>query len=389
MRVRFLFLIAALTACTPAPPAVDSPRFSLEGASSSTLRVVSVSGDDLSSGSGVAVAPNIVLTNRHVIANALRDGLNFQVYVFDNNTSFPRRANAIVAQDPRLDLAILYVRGITSAPVQFALAPPGQLEQVTALGFPAATDEVFDRIQENASATSGQVTAVNRGPVGDFGPIDLVLHTATVNPGNSGGPLFNTCGELAGINTLRGNPSDTSNVFVASSVSEVTPFLRSFGVAVQVAAAVCEAADVVEDCSFDRASVEVAVENGDLRELDEAIGAIPRSCLSLRSEAWSRRDALVTSMSDAFLPITGTWRLPNERCDSAIWLIQSGSSVVGYNGADSQVERFTMIGGGNVSTSTIHPASDTTYRYSLVEGRLKIENLKSNQAWELERCTGL
>jgi hypothetical protein len=381
-------LLMACSQATPPPPA--PPTFSLPEASASTLRVVSLSGrDDLSSGSGVAVARNIVLTNRHVIANALADGLNFQIFVFDNAAGFPRRVNAIIAQDPRLDLAVLYVRGMSSAPATFSLAPPTQLESVTALGFPAATDEVFDRLQESVSATSGQVTAVDRGPVGNFGPIDLLMHTATVNPGNSGGPLFNACGQVAGINTLRGNPTETSNVFVASSVSDIVPFLRSYGIEVSVADNVCASPGIQQAaCTFDRATLDAAIAGSDLQALDEAIRTIPTNCLEARTAGWQRRAELATALDDAFVQMAGTWRLPDADCRDAVWLFQSGLSMVGYNGAQTQIERFVSAGGGAVTTHTVHPEGDTTYRYSLNNRRLKIENLGSHQSWELERCTG-
>lgn len=388
LRVVLLSVFLGLLACAPSAPTVPHPTFALSDASASTLRVVSISGEDLSSGSGVAVAANMVLTNRHVIANALHDGLNFQIYVFDNTAGFPRRVNAIIAQDPRLDLAILYVRGITSTPATLALAPPNQLDAVTALGFPASTDEIFNRLQDSVSATSGQVTAMDQGPLGELGPVALVMHTATINPGNSGGPLFNACGQLSGINTLRGNPSETSNVYVASSVLEIMPFLISYGVAVTMAPAVCETAPATV-CTFDTTSLDATLAGSDLNEVDRAILSIPKNCPAELSAAWMRRAEIIGSLNVAFLQIAGTWRLPNDDCDDAIWLFQSGAALVGFNGTESQVENFTALASGSVSTRTIHPTGDGTYRYSLVEGRLKIENLGSNQAWELERCAGL
>jgi serine protease Do len=392
MRGLAFSLSLLLMACgqTTTAPREQSPTFSLPEASASTLRVVSLSGrDELSSGSGVAVAPNMVLTNRHVIANALEDGLNFQIFVFDNAAGFPRRVNAIIAHDPRLDLAVLYVRGITSAPVTFALAPPMQLESVTALGFPAATDEVFDRILESVSATSGQVTATDRGPVSEYGPIDLLMHTATVNPGNSGGPLFNACGQLAGINTLRGNPSETSNVFVSSSASEVVPFLRSYGVDVNVADSVCTIPGVQQAvCTFDRTALDAAITGTDLQVLDDAIRAVPSNCTEARSAGWQRRAELVATLDETFAQMAGTWRLPDAECREAIWLFQSGLSMVGYNGAQTQIERFVSASNGQVTTRTVHPDGDSSYRYSLNNRRLRIENLSSEQSWEFERCTG-
>ena len=206
-------LLLATVACGPTPvpgaggkpdaSSATAPRFELGTAGKSTVRIAAWTAGGVSSGSGVMVAPNFLLTNYHVVAGVERSDGGLPLFYWDNGAGFPRSVTAIIGADQRLDLALLYVVNSASTPVMFALAPPQQLDDVFALGFPAANDRIFDRITETASVTSGQVSAVNKGPVSDFGPIDLIVHTATLNPGNSGGPLFNGCGELAGINTFK------------------------------------------------------------------------------------------------------------------------------------------------------------------------------------------
>lgn len=391
--VALLLVIAACTPPRPMPAPSSSAEFSLPEAAGSTLRVVSIAGAnyaDVSAGSGVAVATNVVLTNRHVVANALSDGLRFEIYVWDNSAGFPRPVNAIIASDARLDLAILYVRGIASTPATFALAPPNQLEPVTALGFPNTTDMVFGRLTATASATSGQVTAIDSGSLGDWGPADLLMHTASLNPGNSGGPLFNSCGQLAGINTMRGNPGEASSVFVASSVTEALPFLRSFGIRPTVASYLCSQQQVGAQCNFDRTALDQAVTENDLQAIDLRIREIPAECVTLRTEAWTRRATVADLLQTTFDSVGGRWRLSDQNCSQGVTLYRTGLSVLGISGNDVQIERFVSASNGAVTTRTIHPVGDdpTTYRYSVVDGRLKIENLSNNQSWELERCTG-
>lgn len=397
--VIFLMLVAmALPGCSPKPSGPPPPQrmFSLEAAAKSTVRIASLSGradnPSLSTGSGVVVAPNFILTNRHVVEEALADGLNFRIYFWDNSAGFPRPVSAIIETDARLDLALLYVKGATSTPVTFALAPPTQLEPVTALGFPATTDTIFDRIQESVSATTGQVTAFNTGPVSELGPIDLILHTATLNPGNSGGPLFNACGDLVAINTLKGDPSRSSNVFVGSSISEVVPFLLASGVKPAIADSVCAPPSTTPPakCSFDRAPMDAAIQAKDLSAVDDIVRKIPPSCLPVREEGWTQRNRLVSEAQEAFLKFSGRWRLADANCADGVYLGLSGQAVVGASGAQFQVERLTGLSGGTVSTKTLWTLVESpgTYAYTLVGDRLKIENTQNKTSWELERCTG-
>jgi hypothetical protein len=367
----------------------------MQEALASTLRVAAIegSGSDrrFSVGSGVAVAPNIVLTNLHVVALA-RGNRDALIYVWDNSAGFPRPASTIIETDARLDLAILFVRGIESSPTTFAIANPPQLEQVTALGFPAASDMIFGRLRESASATTGQVTAVDDGPLGEIGTAELLLHTATVNPGNSGGPLFNRCGELVGINTLRANPEDVSNAFIASSVGEIHAFLASFGIDPSVAKHVCatQEGQPSANCQYDRAELDRALEERSLIVITKQLRAIPGECTALREEAANARQMIASQAIQHFLHLSGTWRLPEQECDDRTWLSLSGLSVWGLAGDHLEIEQITGVVEGAVTTQTIEPPmpSPTNFRYSLAAERLRIENLSSNSSWELIRCTG-
>ncbi|ANP47794.1 hypothetical protein ATE48_18765 [Candidatus Viadribacter manganicus] len=334
----------------------------------------------------------MVLTNYHVVAPFF-DSDDGAVFVLDNSAGFPRSMNAVIAVDARLDLALLYVRGITSTPATLALSPPRQLESVTALGFPAAADEIFGRVRESVSATSGQVTAVDLGPVGAFGPIELILHTATVNPGNSGGPLFNACGEIVGINTLRADPGETSNAFVASAVTEIASFLESYGVQPAVSDVVCsaQAGSVnAQSCEYDGAPLTAAIESRSLQSLEPLLAGIPETCGATLNQAWLARRSIAHDAVTMFLAMGGTWRLPDQRCSERISLDLSGSAVWGAAGERAQFERFISAVDGAVTTQTVFPEEEhpSTYRYSLSGDRLKIENLSSNTTWEMERCTG-
>jgi hypothetical protein len=390
-----LLCFACLLSCSDrtatSQPAADRP-FSLSDASKSTLRVVAFGGswqEGVSAGSGVAISPNFVLTNLHVVEIAYQNP-NSSVYVWDDSAGFPRPVSAIIETDPRLDLAVLYVRGITSEPVTIALAEPRQLQEVTALGFPASTDMVFDRLRAGVSATSGQVTAIDEGTIGEFGPVRLIMHTATLNAGNSGGPLFNACGQLVGINTLKADPIAASNVFVSSAPDEIMGFLDSYEIPFQTASRVCGLEWQWTNCEFDASAMEDAIAQRDLTALDRQLRLIPEQCGTIANRGWLARRELTREMVSRFLQMSGSWRLQDDECANRMSVTISGLAVWGRAGRRLEIERFTGINDRSVSTRTSFPenAGSDNYSYTLVDDRLRIENRTDSTSWEMLRCTG-
>ena len=138
-------------------------------------------------GSGVVVAPGVVVTNDHVISGASR------IWV---TTSDGRELEAkLEGADADNDLAVLSVdpKGLKAA----ALGTTADLmigETVIAIGNPFGLSN---------TVTTGIVSAVHRTVQGESGRnySDFLQTDAAINPGNSGGALVNILGELIGINT--------------------------------------------------------------------------------------------------------------------------------------------------------------------------------------------
>jgi serine protease Do len=136
-------------------------------------------------GSGFVVSDDgIVLTNAHVVANAdevtvkLTDQREFRAKV--------------LGSDPATDIAVLRIDA-TKLPV-VTLGDPAKTrvgDWVVAIGTPYGLDN---------TVTSGIVSAKSRSLPGD-GVVPFIQTDAAVNPGNSGGPLFNLTGEVVGINS--------------------------------------------------------------------------------------------------------------------------------------------------------------------------------------------
>jgi serine protease Do len=145
------------------------------------------------SGSGViATEDGYIVTNNHVINNASEIEV-----VLNDNTSYKAE---IVGTDPSTDLAVLKIDAENLSPMMFGNSDNVEVGQwVLAVGNP---------FNLKSTVTAGIVSAKARN-INIIGsqdksimPIESFIQTdAAVNPGNSGGALVNTNGELVGINT--------------------------------------------------------------------------------------------------------------------------------------------------------------------------------------------
>ena len=146
-------------------------------------------------GSGFIVDPEgLVVTNYHVI-----EGADEIEVVFDDGTRVPA---SLKGTDPKTDLALLEIDTDRILPyVAFGDSDEAEVgDWVIAIGNPFGL---------GGTTTSGIISARGRdirsGPLDDFIQID-----ASINRGNSGGPLFNTKGEVIGVNSAIFSPNGGS-----------------------------------------------------------------------------------------------------------------------------------------------------------------------------------
>jgi serine protease Do len=145
-------------------------------------------------GSGFIISPDgYVVTNNHVVENATEVSVTL-----DDGKTVPA---TVVGTDKRTDLALLKIKqGGPYQHVEFAKTAPRVGDWVIAVGNPFGL---------GGTVTAGIISARGRdigaGPYDDFLQID-----APVNRGNSGGPTFNTQGQVVGVNTAIFSPSGGS-----------------------------------------------------------------------------------------------------------------------------------------------------------------------------------
>lgn len=143
-------------------------------------------------GSGFIIsADGYVVTNNHVISAGSRNAVVEAITVtLADRREFRAR---LVARDPASDLAVLKIEGANFPFVRF-----GDSRQVRAGDWIVAIGNPFGL---GGSVTAGIVSAVNR-VTGQSGPYDRFIQTdASINRGNSGGPMFDLQGNVIGINS--------------------------------------------------------------------------------------------------------------------------------------------------------------------------------------------
>lgn len=193
--------------------------------------------NQLSTGSGFFVAPDYIVTNRHVVS-----GSNGKILVTSKALGHPV-AGHVVARGAGKDRDFALVSIKTPAEAQiYSLKLATEVkktQKVGAWGFPniiGKNDPAYGRLLKGEDFNSVPELSYSEGVVSavlDRNP-RLIVHTAPISPGNSGGPLLNDAGEVVGINTMITLDEDSfRQASIALDARNLEEFLRESGLAAQ------------------------------------------------------------------------------------------------------------------------------------------------------------
>jgi serine protease Do len=188
---------------TSAPAASNSVESTVHDAIPAVVRISASN----QAGSGFFITSDgLIVTNAHVVRN--------ESYVTVITSSGKSLQSAAIYTDEDRDLAFVKVAGTSYPKLRLQTIPPNPGADVIAIGSP-----VSDQLTN--SVTKGVVSGIRRGDHGTWIQTDTAM-----NPGNSGGPLLNTSGEVVGVNTMKIVERDVSGINFSLASSEVADLLK-------------------------------------------------------------------------------------------------------------------------------------------------------------------
>jgi hypothetical protein len=228
---RMLVLVAAIfaVALAAAPARADDISASARG----VVRIVTIAvvGDEVvgfGHGSGFAVAPNRVVTNAHVVQLAKRypDNVVVGVVPSEGDKSFQGQ---VIAIDEERDLALIQFTGVRLAPLTMFSGSVQDGEPLIALGYPGNVDLATARSATDFIKPMSPVRSQGNFSGGrQLQGTAVLLHTAGIARGNSGGPLLDRCGRVLGVNSAITNSEEGDSSFAfAVAGTELAAFLQA------------------------------------------------------------------------------------------------------------------------------------------------------------------
>ncbi|MFB0613287.1 S1 family peptidase [Aurantiacibacter poecillastricola] len=375
-----LALLLAALAATPRPALAEAAD--IEAAARGVVRVIIIGedGDEIfpvSHGTGFAVGGERIVTNAHVVAEAIEDErLSIGIVPAEGQQAVYAR---LVAVSPRNDLALLELTEPLGLPPLTIAGNPANSGAVTAVGYPLNVDKAQGLQQSDIFRAQPPVTATGflsgRRPSREF---DTILHTAPIARGNSGGPLLDDCGRVVGVNSF-GTESAGSDAefFFAVSTRELLPFLRANDVQPRINSLACRSLDDLEAEEIARAEREAEMEAE--RAEREAEALAQQTAEARRTITYEVMDIRATRMAFALLLLiiavgaAGIAFYGHERGDMRLRAIAGAIAVLALVGAiiawitrpdfaviDEMVQERLRSGLEDGPTGTIAAPQDTS-----------------------------
>ena len=302
-------------------------------------------------GSGVIISTDgYIITNNHVI-----DGADELEVTLNDNRKFSAK---LIGTDPSTDIALIKVDAKDLPTIPFGDSEILKVgEWVLAVGNP---------FNLTSTVTAGIVSAKGRGISmgGDRSKIESFIQTdAAVNPGNSGGALVNTKGELVGINTAiyseTGNFAGYSFAVPISIAGKVASDLKQYGTVQRAILGVLmmSVGDIADQLSNPNLNSKLKEE---LTELKSKIKVSEGACVSDFAERSSAKEAGLEK-GDVIFAVNGAKVKNANALQEQISKYRPGDKVeitVDRNGTN---KKFTVeLRNAQGSTSVVKSAGDSS-----------------------------
>jgi serine protease Do len=317
-------------------------------------------------GSGFLVSSDgIVLTNAHVV-----DGAKVVTVKLSNHREYKAK---VLGADASSDIAVLKIDARDLPTVQ--LGDSGQLnvgDYVLAIGQPFGLEE---------TATAGIVSAKGRSLPGD-GYVPFIQTDAAVNPGNSGGPLFDANGNVVGI---------TSQIYTNSGGYQGVSFAIPINLAVQVKD------QIVKTGKVSHARLGVEVQTLDQSLADSFKMKAPNGALVAKVEPDSAAAQAGLKAGDVILefngnPIVDAGQLsarvgaaaPGDKASLKVWRDGKATTLNVTIGSAAPVQTAGMDGANAAPQArlglSVRPLSPEEREQARVSGGLVVEDVQGHAA---------
>jgi len=218
-----------------------------------TVMIASAGPSGIGHGSGFFIAGDLVLTNAHVVQQADPN----QIFVMSRAmgravqaqlVSMTRGAGGGPVEPGMLDVALLRLPEAVAGAQPLALTPTAdKLLDVVAAGYPDSVVHVEQGMQELQQGRLGTPPelVLTRGSISTIQRLEnglvVMPHSADISPGNSGGPLVDTCGRVVGINTFVSFATQVADrVKYAQKTESLLPWLQQQNVQAAVQTEACQ-----------------------------------------------------------------------------------------------------------------------------------------------------